>query len=226
MGKTVELTTSDGHRLDAYVAEPAQPGKGSIVVIQEIFGVNNHIRNVCDRFAAEGYRAIAPALFDRQQRGFECGYTPADMHKAFAMVVDPQIRLYLLDAAAAIEYAQTEGPVSIVGFCLGGSVAYGSAATIPGLASAVCYYGGHIKFLMDQPPMCPTLMHFGSQDEHIPLEDIQRIQQARGADATIHIYEGAEHGFNCDERSSFNEAASKLAWSRTLEWIERAHSKA
>jgi carboxymethylenebutenolidase len=223
LSKKLQLTASDGHRLGAYCAEASGPSHGGVVVLHEIFGVNHHIRSVCDRLAAAGFTALAPALFDRQQADFESGYTPEETVRAERMVLrDPDMGQYLKDTAAAIAELKSAGPVSLLGFGVGGSVAFGAATSLDGVASAVCYYGAHIKYFADQTPKSPTLLHFGAKDEDIPLTAVDRIRKLR-PDCTIHLYEGAGHGFNCDERASFHQPSATMAWERTIAWLESAH---
>ncbi|MFL5043206.1 MAG: dienelactone hydrolase family protein [Xanthobacteraceae bacterium] len=221
MGKSLNLTASDGHRLGAYRADPSAAPVAGIVVIQEIFGVNHHIRNVCDRFAAEGYAAVAPALFDRQVRDFQSGYSPEEIEKARKFVANPDWDAMLRDTAAAIAELKSAGPVSIIGFCMGGTVAFLAAARLDGLTAAVGYYGGRIVAFADEKPRCPTQLHFGDQDQSIPLTDVETIKQKR-PDCDIHVYKDAGHGFHCDERGSYHEPSSRVAWERTLAWLKRA----
>jgi carboxymethylenebutenolidase len=221
LGKSLNLTASDGHRLGAYRADPGGAPVGGIVVIQEIFGVNHHIRSVCDRFAAEGYAAVAPALFDRQVRDFECGYSPEEIEKARKFVANPDWDAMLRDTAAAIAELKSAGPVSITGFCMGGTVTFLAAARLDGLTAAVGYYGGRIVAFADEKPRCPTQLHFGDKDQSIPLTDVETIKQKR-PDCDIHVYKDAGHGFHCDERGSYHEPSSRVAWERTLAWLKRA----
>ena len=221
MSKSLNLTASDGHRLGAYRADPSGAPVGGIVVIQEIFGVNHHIRNVCDRFAAEGYAAVAPALFDRQVRDFQSGYSPEEIEKARKFVANPDWDAMLRDTAAAIAELKSAGPVSIIGFCMGGTVAFLAAARLDGLTAAVGYYGGRIVAFADEKPRCPTQLHFGDKDQSIPLTDVETIKQKR-PDCDIHVYKDAGHGFHCDERGSYHEPSSRVAWERTLAWLKRA----
>ena len=225
MGKNITLTAADGQKLGAYRADPAGVAKGGVVVIQEIFGVNHHIRSVCDRVAAAGYAAVAPALFDRIEPGFESGYSPGEISAAMRFVENPDFEAFLRDTSAAIGELKSAGPVSIMGFCLGGTVAFAAACNLEGLASSVCYYGGFIAKMADQKPKVPTLMHFGALDAHIPLSDVEIIRQKR-PDCDIHVYQGADHGFHCDERGSYNKDAATLAWHRSLDWIARKAMKA
>lgn len=217
MGKHLSLTTSDQHKLGAYRADPQGKPRGGIVVAQEIFGVNSHIRNVCDRLAAAGYVAIAPALFDRFVRDFESGYTPDEVAHARKYLGNIDWGKMLLDMEAGVKDVQSAGPVGVVGFCMGGSVAYLAATRLTGLSAAVAFYGGQIAKYADETPKCPVQMHFGEQDTGIPMSDVEIIKQKR-PDTEIHTYP-AGHGFNCDERGSFHAPSAALAWQRTLEFL-------
>ncbi len=217
MGTHISLTTSDHHELAAYRAEPQGKPKGGIVVAQEIFGVNSHIRNICDRLAAAGYVAVAPALFDRFVRDFESGYSPEEVAHARTYLGQIDWDKMLLDIAAGVQDVQSAGPVGVVGFCMGGSVAYLAATRLAGISAAVAFYGGQIVKYADEKPKCPVQMHFGDQDAGIPMSDVEIIRQKR-PDTEIHVYP-AGHGFNCDERASYHEASAKLAWQRTLDFL-------
>jgi carboxymethylenebutenolidase len=220
LGKQFSLTAADKHQLGAYRADPKGAPKGAIVVVQEIFGVNSHIRAVCDRFAGEGYVAVAPALFDRQQPGFESGYSPDEIANARKFIASPDWAAMLRDVQAAITDVKSVGPVGIVGFCMGGTVAFLAATRLDGLSAAVCYYGGRIAAFADEKPRCPVQMHFGDQDQSIPMSDVETIKQKR-PDGEIHIYPGAGHGFHCDERGSFNEQSARTAWQRTTAFLQK-----
>ncbi|MBV9758741.1 MAG: dienelactone hydrolase family protein [Alphaproteobacteria bacterium] len=217
MGETIELKAADGHTLSAYRAGDAA-GRG-LVVVQEIFGVNHHIRNVCDRFAAAGYQAIAPALFDRAQRGIELGYTQegiAHGREWRGKLTDEGV---LADIAAAAE-ALGGGKRGIVGYCFGGTVAWWGATRTELFAAAVGWYGGAIAATRTAHPHCPVQLHFGETDASIPLADVEAIRAAQPG-VEIYLYPGAGHGFGCDERQSFNPEAAKLAQSRTLAFFAR-----
>lgn len=215
MGQHITLTASDGFQLGGYRAEPASTAKAALVVIQEIFGVNHHICNVCDRFAAEGYVAVAPAIFDRIEPNFQSGYSPDEITVARKFVANPDWPAMLRDVQAAIDSVKNVGPVGIVGFCLGGSVTYAAATKLSGLRAAVGYYGGAIVRFADDKPTVPTVLHFGEKDAGIPLRDVDAIR-AKRPDVAIHVYPGAQHGFSCDERASFDKASADIAWQRTL----------
>jgi carboxymethylenebutenolidase len=225
LGQHVSLVASDNIKVGAYRAEPSGTARGGIVVIQEIFGVNQHIRTVCDRFAARGYAAIAPALFDRQQPNFESGYSPDEIANARKFVANPDWGAMMRDTQAAIDEAKKYGPAGIIGFCLGGSVAFISAAKLSGLSAAIGYYGGQIAKNADEKPKIPVQLHFGEKDASIPMTDVEIIKQKRGADCEIYVYADAQHGFNCDERASYNAAAADLARERSLAFLDR-HLKA
>ncbi|HYW59585.1 MAG TPA: dienelactone hydrolase family protein, partial [Xanthobacteraceae bacterium] len=179
MGSKITLTASDGFKLGGYRAEPQGKPKGGMVVIQEIFGVNHHIRAVCDRVAALGYVATAPAVFDRVQPDFECGYSPDEIAHARTLIPKVDWGKMLLDTKAAVDNVAPAGKVGIVGFCMGGSVAFLSAAKLDGLSAAVGYYGGTIAKNADEKPKVPTLLHFGDQDQSIPMSDVEIVKQKR-----------------------------------------------
>ncbi len=215
MGQAITLTASDGFQLGGYRADPVATPKAALVVIQEIFGVNHHIRNVCDRFAGQGYVATAPAIFDRIERDFQSGYSSNEIAVARRFVAHPNWDAMLRDVQAAIDSVKDVGAVGIVGFCLGGSVAYLAAARLTGLSAAVGYYGGAIARFADEVPKTPTLLHFGARDAGIPRSAVEAIRTRR-PEVEIHLYPGAQHGFGCDERASYDKASADLAWRRTL----------
>jgi carboxymethylenebutenolidase len=224
LGKQFTLSASDAHQLGAYRADPAGAPKGGIVIIQEIFGVNQHIRAVCDAFAKEGYAAVAPALFDRTQRNFESGYTAAEIEKARTFVAKPDWDAMLRDTDAAIKELQSAGPIGIVGFCMGGTIAFLAATRLSGLSAAVGYYGGRIVAYADEKPKCPTQLHFGEKDASIPMTDVDIIKQKR-PDCEIYVYKDAGHGFHCDERGSFHKDSSDVAWQRTTAFLAKHMKK-
>ena len=215
MGQDITLAASDGFRPGAYRADPAGTPKAAIVVIQEIFGVNHHIRSVCDRLASAGYVAIAPAIFDRSQPNFQCGYSPDEVANARKFIANPNWAAMLGDTQAAIDAVKSVGPVGIIGFCLGGSVAYAAATKLSGLSAAVGYYGGAIVRFADDKPKVPTQLHFGEKDAGIPLTDVEIIKSKR-PELEVFIYPGAQHGFHCDERASYDKASAEAAWPRSL----------
>ena len=224
MGPFVDLTAADGFTFPAYVAEPAGKPKGAIVVVQEIFGVNAHIRAVADGYAAQGYLAVAPATFHRVQPGVELGYTEADMKTGFgyktAVEALPAPGV-LQDLQAAVDYAARAGKVGIVGYCWGGLLTWRAAEKLTGLAAAVPYYGGGMT-AGDEParkPRVPVLAHFGDQDHWIPLDSVDAFKAAQPG-VEVHVY-AANHGFNCDHRAAYNQPAAALALQRTLAFFAR-----
>ena len=220
MGQKLTLTTSDNHKLGAYRADPAGQPKGCIVVIQEIFGVNHHIRAMCDRFAAIGYTAIAPAVFDRFARDFECGYTPDEIAHARSLIANLNWDNAMKDIAAALDNVKGAGPAGIVGYCMGGTAAFLGACRVTGFKAAVAYYGGTIGKFADEKPKCPLMMHFGEKDEGIPMATVDEIKKKQPQAETF-VYPGAPHGFACDERASFRAEARDLAWTRTTDFFAK-----
>jgi carboxymethylenebutenolidase len=220
MGQDIKLTASDNFQLGAYRADPSGAPKGAVVVIQEIFGVNHHIRAVCDRLAAEGYVAIAPAIFDRIEPNFTSGYSPDEVAVARKFVANPDFAAMLRDTQAAIDAVKDVGLVGIIGFCLGGSVAYAAATKLSGLSAAIGYYGGMVVRFADDKPNVPTQLHFGEKDAGIPLTDVETIK-AKRPDVEIHVYPGAQHGFNCDERASYDKASADIAWPRSMAFFAK-----
>lgn len=218
MARWIDLTATDQHRFKAYIAEPERSPKSAIVVLQEIFGVNTHIRSVCDRLAEAGYLVAAPALFDRIERDYEAGYGPDDIQRGRELGQSLDLPCALDDIEATRQHLSSQGPVSVIGFCLGGSLAYRFATQSDALACAVGYYGGRIAEWADDTPKCPTLLHFGETDAAIPMDQVDRIRHKQ-PDIPIHTYP-AGHGFNCDLRDSYEPESAALAWQRTLAFIE------
>jgi len=212
----IELNASDGHQLSAYEQHP-DGASAAVVIVQEIFGVNSHIRSVVDRYAAAGYHAIAPATFDRAERGVELEYDAEGVERGKELAMGLGMENAMLDVAAAVDHAAATGPVGVVGYCFGGSVAWLAAAQLP-VAAAVGYYGGAVLGALASTPKVPTMLHFGELDAGIPLDGVAAIQPAH-PDVAVHVYEGADHGFNCDARSSFHEGAAELARDRTMSFL-------
>ena len=213
----VTLQAADGHSLEAYVARPSGTPVGALVVVQEIFGVNSHIRSVADGFAADGWLAIAPALFDRVERGLEIGYSSADIERGKQLKAACNNETALLDIAAAVAHVAASGPVSVVGYCWGGTLTWLAACRLDGLAAAVSYYGGGIGELVSLEPRCPVLAHFGEKDAGIPLSVVDALRRAHPK-VEVHLYP-AGHGFNCDQRGSFEPDSAALARERTLGFL-------
>lgn len=220
MGQDITLTASDKFELGAYRTSATGSPKGAVVVIQEIFGVNHHIRAVCDRFAEQGYVAVAPAIFDRIESNFQSGYSEAEVAIARKFVAAPDWPAMLRDTQAAIDSVKDVGPVGIIGFCLGGSVAYAAATKLTGLSAAIGYYGGAIVKFAEDKPTVPTQLHFGSQDHGIPLSDVEIIR-AKRPEVEVFVYDGAQHGFGCDERASYDKASADLARQRSLAFFAK-----
>ena len=220
MGQKVKLTTSDNHALGAYRADPSGTPKGGIVVIQEIFGVNHHIRAMCDRFAGIGYAAIAPQVFDRFARDFESGYSPDEIAHARSLIGNLNFDLMMKDIEASVGNLKSVGPIGIVGYCMGGTAAFLAACHVNGLSTAVAYYGGMIDKFADEKPKRPVQMHFGEKDEGIPLSTVEGIKEKQ-PQAEVYTYPGAPHGFACDERASFRQESADLAWQRTTAFLAK-----
>jgi carboxymethylenebutenolidase len=220
VGQDIKLTASDNFQLGGYRAEPAGAPRGAVVVIQEIFGVNHHIRAVCDRIAANGYVAVAPSIFDRMEPNFQSGYSPDEVTVARKFIANPDWAAMLRDTQAAIDAVGNVGPVAVVGFCLGGSVAYAAATKCSGLSAAIGFYGGVIARLAEDKPKVPTQLHFGEKDAGIPLTDVETIRSKR-PEVEIHTYPGAQHGFNCEERASYDKASADIARARSSEFLAK-----
>ena len=220
MGKTVQGTAADGHRFGMYRADPAGPPRGAVVIVQEIFGVNGHIRAVCDDYAGEGYVALAPALFDRVERGVELGYQADDIAAGRAIREKVSLEQALADVEAAAQQVAAAGRIGVVGYCWGGTVAWVAATRSRTFAAAISYYGGGVPDLADEQPNCPVQLHFGEHDHAIPLEGVDRLKAAH-PELPVHVYP-AGHGFNCDQRSSYHADSARQARERALAFL-RAH---
>ncbi|MFO1189393.1 MAG: dienelactone hydrolase family protein [Alphaproteobacteria bacterium] len=218
MGQTLTLSASDGHSFNAYLATPAGRPRAGLVVIQEIFGVNSHIRAVTDGFAKDGYLAIAPALFDRVQAKVDLGYDAPDIAAGREIRAKVSWDDALKDIAAAAARVRTAGKVGCVGYCWGGSLAW-LAATRLDFAAAVGYYGGQVYDFRDEKPRCPIILHFGERDHGIPMEKVDAVKKAQPA-MPVYVYP-AGHGFSCDHRADFNAAAATLARQRTIEFLAK-----
>jgi carboxymethylenebutenolidase len=219
MGEYSTLMARDGHEFQAWLAAPPARPRGALVVIQEIFGVNRHIRTVTDAFAAEGYTAIAPCLFDRVRRGIELDYSPAAREEGagYAKQLPPEVALR--DVAAARAAVRHSGRAATVGYCWGGTLSYLAACELQ-IACAVVYYGRVVSCL-DKKPKCPVMYHYGSRDPSIPPADVERIRAAANPRSILHVYEGAGHAFNCDLREAWHREAAALARTRTLDFLSR-----
>ncbi|MBN9410549.1 MAG: dienelactone hydrolase family protein [Burkholderiales bacterium] len=217
------LRAADGHRLAAWQAVPpaGTPIRGAIVVLPEIFGVNAHIRSLCDRYAAQGWSAIAPSLFDRAEPAVELGYDAAAMARARDLKAGIRDADALLDVQVAVDAAAAgRHAVAVIGFCWGGTLAWLAAARLPGVRAAVAYYGTQIASHLGETPRAPVLLHFGAHDAHIPPDHVDAIARAHPRIA-LHRYP-AGHGFNCDARAAFEPASAALAAERTHAFLKEA----
>ncbi len=219
LGEILTITASDGHKLDTYLAQPNGSPKGGIVLIQEIFGVNSHMRSVADMFSAEGYLVCCPALFDRIERNIELGYSDTNVvtgrkYKKFCGNTEP-----LKDIEAALNVVQSAGKIGVVGYCWGGALSWLSACKVNGFSAASSYYGAGIGELLNAEPECPVIFHFGEEDSAIPMREVQKVKDAH-PECPIYLYP-AGHGFNCDQRASYHQASSNIALERTLNHLER-----
>lgn len=219
MGQSIELTAADGHRFGAWQADPDGAPRGGVVIIQEIFGVNAHIRSVAESFAADGWTAIAPALFDRVRRDLQLDYGPEDIEAGKQVMAQIPPETALMDVGAAITALKAmDLKVGVVGYCWGGTLAWGAACRLDGLDAAVSYYGGGVPGMADEQPTCPVELHFGEQDHAIPMEGVERFKQAH-PDLPVFTYP-AGHGFSCDARGSFHAESAKLARQRTDRFLD------
>ena len=220
MGTDIILKASDGHELSAYLCEPNTDQKGAIVVIQEIFGVNDHIRDITERFALLGYKSIAPALYDRYENKFEVGYTEEDLERGrnLKSTANQNIEGIISDLSATKNAVESAGSVGITGFCWGGFVAWLGACRL-NFQAASCYYGGGIVDFIEETPKCPAILHFGSQDKSIPMVDVEKISSAQ-SQSKVYVYE-ADHGFHCNMRSQFDPRASSVSAMRTIRLFDK-----
>ena len=202
-----------------YRADPPGEARGALVIAQEIFGVNSHIRAVCDDYAAEGYVVIAPALFDRVEPGIELGYQPDDVTAGRAIREKVSLDEALADVEAAAKLVIGVGRIGVVGYCWGGTVAWVAATRSRTFAAAVSYYGGGVPDLADEQPNCPVQLHFGEQDHAIPLAGVEKLQAAH-PELPVYIYP-AGHGFNCDQRTSYHAESARLARERALAFLRQ-----
>jgi carboxymethylenebutenolidase len=217
---TITLKASDGHSFAAYEAKPAGKARGGLVVVQEIFGVNAHIRRVADGYAKDGFHVIAPAIFDRAERGVDIGYEKADVDRGVALRHKISLDDMILDLAASVAALKGAGKIAIVGYCLGGSLAWLAAARIPGLAATVGYYGGMVASHLGEKPRCPVMLHFGELDGGIPMTDVEKIRAAVDPkQVQVFTYAGAGHAFNRDGNHAHHEPSARLARERTVKFL-------
>jgi carboxymethylenebutenolidase len=216
MGEMTTLMARDGHEFNAWLCPATGAPRGAIVIAQEIFGVNRHIRGVADGFAADGYLTIAPCLYDRVRRGIELGYSEKETQEGRGYRLQIPKEKTLADLAASVNVVKHSGRVAVIGYCWGGTLAYLSACDLP-VSCAVAYYGGQIKDHLDKRPKRPVMYHFGDRDPYIPASDVEKIRAA-DPNGTFHVYP-ADHGFNCEERGSYDAASAQLARERTLAFL-------
>ena len=206
----------DGAQIGVYRVEPLAPRRGGLVLIQEIFGVTEHIMELCDGYAADGYEVLSPALYDREAPNFQASYGPEDIQKALKIARgEHPFETSVADTQVCIDALKAKGPVFITGYCYGGTVTWAAACRCDGLAAASGYYGGNIPNMASENPKCPVILHFGKHDHGIPLEGIDKVRTAH-PEVKIYIYD-AGHGFNSDRRADYNAECAKLARQRTLE---------
>jgi carboxymethylenebutenolidase len=224
MGEFTTLMARDGHEFNAWLAPAPKGGaRGAVVIAQEIYGVNRHIRRVVDDYAAQGYVTIAPCLFDRVRRGIELGYSGKEMREGMGYRLQIPKAKALLDLSACVNVVRHAGRVAVIGYCWGGTLAYLAACELP-VICAVSYYGGQIKDHLDEMPRRPVMYHFGERDVHIPMSEIDRIR-AVDPDGIFHLYP-ADHGFNCEDRAAYDAASAAVARERTLAFlVEKMESK-
>lgn len=223
MGETVALTAEDGYRLGAYRAESAKSTGRGVVVLQEFYGLNAHIEEVCNRFAAEGYTAISPALYHRIDESPPLGPTIPYGDDSVPLGREMRARVgwanSVMDTRAAVAALSDCSGVAVVGYCWGGTLAWLAASRIP-IGCAVGYYGGQIDQFLDDRPQCPLMLHFGAADKYIARDRVERIRSTV-PDVPVHLYDEAGHGFNCDHSDEYRPAAARLAHARTLEFFAR-----
>jgi carboxymethylenebutenolidase len=223
MGKDIQLKAADGHAFSAYVSEPKAAPIAAVVVLQEIFGVNGHIRSVADGYAQAGYLAVAPDLFSRVAAGTQIGYSPEDVQAGGALKAQVEALggAALQDVQAAVSFAATAGKVGTVGYCWGGLQSWRAACAVQGLSAAVSYYGGGVAGPVEigKTPRVPVMAHFGEKDHLIPLSDVESFRAAH-PEVEVYVY-AAGHGFNCDQRASFEAASAATARQRTLDFFAR-----
>jgi len=215
----IELAAADGHRLSAWRTGP-QDASRALVVVQEIFGVNRHMRHVCEEFARQGFAVACPALFDRVEPGIELGYEQEDRKRGMALRSQIDAAAAVLDIEAAAQALPQSARIGIIGYCWGGTVAWHGATRSQRFTAAIGYYGGGIAAAREEKPRCPVQLHFGAEDHGIPLSDVDAIRAAR-PEVEVFVYPGAGHGFACEERDSYNPAATAQAMQRSLAFLNK-----
>tara|TARA_Y100001970_G_C14235541_1_gene861562 strand:- start:2012 stop:2680 length:669 start_codon:yes stop_codon:yes gene_type:complete len=220
MGEKISITASDGHDFSAYLSIPSGQSKASLVIVQEIFGVNKHIQNLSNSFAKRGYATIAPAFFDRIETNIDLDYSVPSIEKGKELKSKINWDDTITDIRASANFIRDFGPVGLVGYCMGGSIAWIAATRDSGVNASVSYYGGNVIDFVEEKPKIPCLLHFGEKDSTIPLSDVDKITSSH-PEVQHFVYENADHGFNCDLRKSYDANSSKLALERTLEFLDK-----
>jgi carboxymethylenebutenolidase len=216
-GRMLKLKMSDGAEIGVYHVNPKGERRGGLILIQEIFGVTEHIMDLCDGYSVDGYEVLGPALYDREAPNFQASYSPEDIQKAIKIARgDHPFDLSIKDTQVCIDALKSKGKVFITGYCYGGSVTWAAAGRCDGLAAASGYYGGNIPQMNDLNPKCPTILHFGKKDHGIPMEAVEKVKAAH-PDVKVYVYDEAGHGFNSDRRTDYHEPSAGLARERTLE---------
>ena len=218
MNELIEITAKDNHRFSAYISQPSGKPKAGIVIIQEIFGVNAHIKEVTDLYASKGYLCIAPSLFDRIEKNVTLDYDKNGISKGRNLkeLCDKDA---LKDIEASISVVSSAGKVAVIGYCWGGSLSWRIGCEASNLSASICYYGGDIPKLKDLEPKCKVLTHFGELDKGIPINDVKIFEKTQ-SDVLTYIYP-ADHGFNCDHRSQYNKTCANISLERTLKFLEQ-----
>ena len=219
MGEIINATASDGHEFDIYLAQAKGSPRGGIVLIQEIFGVNNHIKNVAEKFSSNGYLVGAPSLFDRVQPEIQLSYSTEDIRRGRELKDNLGNEKPLIDIIATLNIVRSAGRVAVVGYCWGGTLAWLSACHVDGFNAAISYYGGGVGQLLSIEPRCPSIFHFGEQDHAIPVAEVNSLRQAH-PECPIYLYP-ANHGFNCEQRDSFHSTSSAIAFERTIQHLDK-----
>ncbi len=220
MGEKISITAADGHDFDAYLSIPSGPSKAALIIVQEIFGVNEHIQKLSNNFATRGYATIAPYFFDRIEKNVNLDYSPESVDLGRNLKSKLDWDKTIIDIRATANFIRDYGSVGLIGYCMGGSIAWLAATRESGVAVSVGYYGGNIVDFIDEKPKIPCLLHFGDKDSTIPLENVNKIRTAN-PDIDSFIYENSDHGFNCDLRGSYNANSSRLALERTLDFFDK-----
>jgi len=219
-GEMIKLESGDGAHIGCYHAAAQGNCKGGLIVIQEIFGVTDHIKEVCDGFAARGYEVLAPQLFDRMEKDFQATYAAEDVERSKELAGKNPWDHVQMDVQMCIDRLKADGPVFMTGYCYGGSVCWVAACRCKDLTAASGYYGRLIVQFVDETPQCPIILHFGEHDGAIPMTDVHKIIEVH-PDIPVYIYD-AGHGFNSDRRDDYDKDCADLALKRTLELFESA----